>query len=197
MKFIILLILASLSGYAIFIYFRINAQVKATKDSYKKIDAPLEKRYGLLESLSNTLSNHPDYAHTNLEKVITLRNNAVTTHANGDEIHRRFAENQISIIISELNSIFEKYPDLKKDAYATELHKTIIRSESNLAFLREEYNNHVESYRSCKKIFLADVIVSTFKNSLDINFSIWPLPDPRKGKGEAPTLTVNYSKLMR
>ena len=197
MKFIILLILASISGYAIFIYFRLGAQVKITQNSYKDIDAPLEDRYGLLESLINTINNQPDYVHTNLEKVIALRHTAVTTHANGEEVPRRFAENQISIIISELNQNFEKYPDLKNNAYATELLKGIVNSESKLAYLREEYNNHVESCRSCKKIFLADVIASTFKNSLDINFSVWPLPDPRNGTGEAPTLKVNYSKLMR
>src|SRR6201996_9313094 len=113
MGIIILLIILGVIGFAILIYNPLIGQIETIKNNQKQIDIQLDRRYKVFESLINVVKKYMDYEQTTLKDVVALRNKAQAAQASGDQQTRIDAENQISKIASNLNVVFENYPDLK------------------------------------------------------------------------------------
>ena len=124
-----------------------------------------------------------DYEQSTLSKVVELRNKAQTAKDSGDANSRMQAENEISKIASNLNVVFEQYPDLKANQNAIQLQEEIVNTENKLAFAKQAYNDSIEQYNARKKSFPASFVVSTFKDKLDFEFPYWQLEaDDKKSK---------------
>lgn len=182
---IILLVLAAIVGYAILTYNRLIAQIEAVRNNEKQIDIQLDRRFKVFESLINVVKKYMDYEKTTLKDVVALRNQAQQAKASGDEKTRIEAENKISGIASNLNVVFEQYPDLKANQNVMQLQEEIVSTENKLAYAKQSYNDSIEIYNANKKSFPATVIVSAFKNNLDINFIYWQLSAEKVTEQEA------------
>src|SRR5204863_9356711 len=110
---IILIIVLLVGGFIVLTYNKLIAQIEAVRNNQKQVDIQLDRRYKVFESLINVVKKYMDYEQTTLKDVVALRNKAQAAHDAGDEKTRMEAENQISKIASNINLVFEQYPDLK------------------------------------------------------------------------------------
>src|ERR1700736_1224254 len=111
MGMIILIIAIVIGSFIVFTYNSLIALIEAVRNNQKQIDIQLDRRYKVFESLINVVKKYMDYEKTTLKDVVALRNQAQQAHAAGDEKGRIEAENKISGIASQLNVVFEQYPD--------------------------------------------------------------------------------------
>lgn len=190
MSLILLLILAAIVGYVILTYNRLIAQIEAVRNNEKQIDIQLDRRFKVFESLINVVRKSMDYEKSTLKDVVALRNQAQQAKASGDDKTRIDAENQISKIASNINLVFEQYPDLKANQNAMQLQEEIVSTENKLAYAKQSYNDSIEIYNADKKSFPATLIVSAFPAKLDFNFTYWQLSEQQVADHEKYTVQL-------
>lgn len=190
MTLIVLLTIAAIIGFVILTYNRLIGQIEAVKNNQKQIDIQLDRRFKVFESLINVVKKYMDYEKTTLKDVVALRNQAQSAKSVGDDKTRFAAENQISDIASKLNVVFEQYPDLKANQNCLQLQEEIVSTENKLAYAKQSYNDSIEFYNATKKSFPANIIVSGFKASLDIDFTYWQLAADQVPNKESYTVQL-------
>ncbi|KTD22475.1 LemA family protein [Legionella israelensis] len=174
---VILVILAILIFWVVGIYNKLIGLIEAINNNKRQIDIQLDRRYKVFESLIETVKKYMDYEKTTLKDVVELRNQAQKAKAEGDEKTRIAAENGISQIASNLNVVFEQYPDLKASQNALQLQEEIVNTENKLAYAKQAYNDSLERYYAKKKSFFESMVVSVFSSSLDKEYEYWALPE--------------------
>lgn len=190
MTLVILLIIAAIIGFIILTYNRLIAQIESIKNNQKQIDIQLDRRFKVFESLINVVKKYMDYEQTTLKDVVALRNQAQQAKASGDEQGRINAENKISDIANHLNVVFEQYPDLKANQNVLQLQEEIVSTENKLAYAKQAYNDSIEIYNANKKSFPANLIVTSFKSKLDMDFPYWQLSAEKVAEQEAYTVKL-------
>lgn len=174
---VILVIAALIFIWAISIYNALIGMIEAVNNNKKQIDIQLDRRYKVFQSLIESVNKYMDYEKTTLKDVVALRNQAQTAKAAGDEQGRMAAENGISQIASNLNLVFEQYPDLKAGQNVLQLQEEIVSTENKLAYAKQAYNDSIERYNAKKKSFFEAIVVSMFSTTLDKDFVYWGLPE--------------------
>jgi LemA protein len=187
---IILIIILLLVGFIVMTYNTLISQIEATRNNEKQIDIQLDRRYKVFESLINVVKKYMDYEQTTLKDVVALRSQAQTAKANGDEQGRIDAENKISQVASNINLVFEQYPELKANQNAMQLQEEIVSTENKLAYAKQAYNDSVEHYNANKKSFFAAMIVNLFKGKLDFDFPYWQLSAEKVAQQEDYTVKL-------
>lgn len=188
---IVILVIVGLIGiWFIGIYNNLIHLIEAVKNNQKQIDIQLDRRFKVFESLINVVKNYMDYEKTTLSQVVSLRNKAVSATNSGDEKTRIEAENAISKIASNLNVVFERYPDLKANQNAMQLQEEIVNTENKLAFSKQALNDSIERYNATKKSLLQSFVVSFFPSKLDITFEYWQLSSETVAERENYTVKL-------
>ena len=100
------------------------------------------------------------------------------------------AENKISSIASNLNVVFEQYPDLKANQNCIQLQEEIVNTENKLAYAKQSYNDSIENYNANKKSFFTSMIVNMFKSKLDFDFPYWQLSEAKVAEQENYTVKL-------
>ncbi len=172
---IILIVILLIGGFVVMTYNTLISQIEATRNNEKQIDIQLDRRYKVFESLISVVKKYMDYEQTTLKDVVALRGQAQAAKSSGDEKGRIDAENKISQIASNINLVFEQYPELKANQNAMQLQEEIVSTENKLAYSKQAYNDSVEHYNANKKSFFAALIVGIFKGKLDFDFPYWQL----------------------
>lgn len=192
MTFLIVLvvIIAILGFWVVGIYNKLIGMIEAVNNNNKQIDIQLDRRYKVFESLINVVKNYMDYEKTLLKDVVALRSQAVTAMAQGDEAGRMKAEEGISKIASNINVLFENYPDLKANQNALQLQEEIVNTENKLAYAKQAFNDSIERYNATKKSFFESMIVGLFQAKLDKLFVYWNLPEETIKKQEEYTVKL-------
>ncbi|OAI45753.1 LemA family protein [Gammaproteobacteria bacterium SCGC AG-212-F23] len=184
---IILIVLLIIAGFIVMTYNSLIALIESIRNNQKQIDIQLDRRFKVFESLINVVKKYMDYEQTTLKDVVALRNQAQQASARGDEASRMAAENKISNIASNLNLVFEQYPQLKANQNCLQLQEEIVNTENKLAYAKQSFNDSVERYNASKKSFFTSMIVSLFKSKLDFDFPYWQLSEGKVAEQE------NYS----
>lgn len=187
---IILIILIAIGLFVVFTYNRLIALIEAVRNNQKQIDIQLDRRFKVFESLINVVKKYMDYEQTTLKDVVALRNKAQQAKASGDEQGRIDAENQISKIASNINLVFEQYPDLKANQNCLQLQEEIVSTENKLAYAKQSLNDSIETYNATKKAFFTSMIVGVFKTKLDFDFPYWQLSDNQVADHEKYTVKL-------
>lgn len=190
MLLLILIVVIAIVGFIILTYNRLISQIEAVRNNQKQIDIQLDRRFKVFESLINVVRKYMDYEKTTLKDVVALRNQAQAAKARGDEKERIVAENKISDIASNLNVVFEQYPDLKANQNALQLQEEIVSTENKLAYAKQSYNDSVEIYNASKKSFPANIVVSSFRSKLDFDFPYWQLDEKKIAEQESYTVQL-------
>jgi len=185
-----LIIVVLLVILLIAIYNKLIAQIEAVRNNKKQIDIQLDRRFKVFESLINVVKKYMDYEKTTLKEVIALRGQAQQAVQSGDEKTRIQAEEGISKIASNINLVFEQYPDLKADKNALQLQEEIVNTENKLGFSKQAYNDSIENYNATKKSFIQSMIVSMFQSKLNFDFAYWGLPEETIKKQEEYTVKL-------
>jgi LemA protein len=188
---ILLVIIAVVILWSISMFNRIIWLIEAVKNNKKQIDIQLDRRFKVFQSLIETVKKYMDYEQTTLKDVVALRNQAKAAEGKGDEGARMEAENKISTIASNLNVVFENYPDLKADKNALQLQEEIVNTENKLTYAKQAYNDSIENYNATKKSFPQSIIVGAFQSKLNQEFAYWGLADEATIK-EREDYTVKF-----
>lgn len=171
----LLLVLVVVLFWIVSIYNRLIAYIEAINNNHKQIDIQLDRRFKVFESLINVVKTYMDYEKTTLKDVVALRSQAQQAAAEGNEAGRIQAENGISKIASNLNVMFEQYPELKANQNVLQLQEEIVNSENKLAYAKQAFNDSIERYNATKKSFFEAMVVALFRNALDKDFVYWNL----------------------
>lgn len=186
----ILIIALIVCAFAVItIYNKLIRQIEAIKNNHKQIDIQLDRRYKVFESLINVVKKYMDYEQTTLKDVVRLRGEAQKAQDSGDEKGRMAAEDGISKIASNLNLVFEQYPNLKADQNALQLQETIVSTENKLAFAKQAYNDSIELYNAYKKSFPPNLVVG-ISSKINQDFAYWGLSDEEIQKQEDYTVKL-------
>lgn len=192
--FFIIIILALLGGWIVSIYNKLIRYIETVNNNNKQIDIQLDRRFKVFESLINVVKNYMDYEKTTLKDVVALRNQAQHAKAAGDEQGKFAAEDAISKIASNINLVFEQYPDLKANQNALQLQEEIVNTENKLAFAKQAYNDSIQKYNETKKSFFESIVVSMFPEKLNKEFVYWNLPQEKISEQEGYTVDINKTK---
>lgn len=174
---VLLIILALIIFWVIATYNRLISLIEAVNNNNRQIDIQLDRRYKVFESLINVVKKYMDYEQTTLKDVVALRNQALQAKQAGDEKAYMAAEDAISKIASQINLVFERYPDLKANQNALQLQEEIVNTENKLAFAKQAYNDSVERYNIAKKSFFESMVVKMFADKLQKDFVYWNLSE--------------------
>ncbi len=175
----IIVILVLLGAYIVMVYNALIAMIEAVRNNDKQIDIQLDRRYKVFESLIEVVKKYMDYEKSTLKEVVALRGQAQQAKEKGDVAGRMVAENKISGVLSGLNVVFERYPDLKANQNAMQLQEEIVSTENKLAYAKQAYNDSIERYNAKKKSFFPTIVVSMFSSKLDFNFLYWQLKEEK------------------
>jgi LemA protein len=187
---IVLIIVIALGGYVVMTYNILIALIEAIRNNQKQIDIQLDRRFKVFESLINVVKKYMDYEQTTLKDVVALRNQAEQAKVSGNENARMLAENKISEIASNINLVFEQYPDLKANQNCLQLQEEIVSTENKLAYAKQSFNDSIEKYNATKKSFFASMVVGIFKGKLDFDFPYWQLGEDKVKANEEYTVKL-------
>jgi len=187
---VILIVLLVIAGFIVFTYNQLISLIEAVRNNQKQIDIQLDRRFKVFESLINVVKKYMDYEQTTLKDVVALRGQAQQAKASGNEEGRIAAENKISEIASNINLVFEQYPDLKANQNCLQLQEEIVSTENKLAYSKQSFNDSVENYNATKKSFFTSMIVTMFKGKLDFDFPYWQLSEAKIAEQESYTVKL-------
>jgi LemA protein len=187
---IIIVFLVIAIGFLALTYNTLIGLIEATRNNQKQIDIQLDRRFKVFQSLIEVVKKYMDYEQTTLKDVVALRGQAEKSKASGDEQGRIDAENKISQIASNINLVFEQYPDLKANQNAMQLQEEIVNTENKLAYAKQSFNDSIEHYNATKKSFFTQFIVSMFKGKLDFDFPYWQLDAAKAQQQEDYTVKL-------
>lgn len=185
--FFVILVLGGLVAWFISIYNKLIRYIEEVDNNNKQIDVQLDRRYKLFESLINVVNTYMNYEKSTLKEVVVLRNRAQHAAATGDQEGKIAAEEAISKIASNINLVFEQYPDLKAGVNVGQFQEEIANTESKLAFAKQAYNDSIQKYNETKKSFFESVVVATFPDKLNKEFVYWNLSPEKIAQQEAYT----------
>ena len=190
MSTMILLLIIAVSIVIVVIYNRVIALIEAVRNNQKQIDIQLDRRFKVFESLINVVKKYMDYEQTTLKDVVALRNQAQQAKNSGNEQGRIAAENKISEIASNLNLVFEQYPQLKANENCMQLQEEIVSTENKLAYAKQAYNDSIERYNATKKSFFTEMVVTAFHAKLNFDFPYWQLSEAKVAEQESYTVKL-------
>ncbi|WP_367607908.1 LemA family protein [Legionella sp. W05-934-2] len=170
--------------WAIGIYNKLIAMIEAVNNNQRQIDIQLDRRFKVFQSLIETVKKYMDYEKTTLKDVVELRNKAQAAKAEGNDKDRIAAENEISKIASNINLVFEQYPDLKASQNALQLQEEIVNTENKLSYAKQAYNDSIERYNATKKSFFETMVVNIFSSALNKEFQYWSLTEEKVQEAE-------------
>lgn len=175
---VFLVLLGMIVVFIISTYNRLISLIEAVKNAQKSVDIQLDRRFKVFESLINVIKKSMDYEQTTLKDVVALRNQAVKAQKDGDLKQRMLSENGISAVATQLNAVFEQYPDLKANQQALQLQEEVVNTENKLSFAKQALNDAIENYEVKKKSFFEQMVVSMF-SSLNKKFVYWQMDESK------------------
>ena len=146
---LILVLVAILWGVSAY-----NSLVKARnviQESWRQIDVELNRRYDLIPNLVETVRGYASHERGVLEKVTSLRQNAMALAAQvqgAPNEQRAAAESALTEAVRGLMVSVESYPNLKSNTNYLELQRERADTEDRIAASRRFYNANVRDYNT-------------------------------------------------
>jgi len=184
MLIILFLALAFIALFIIKIYNKLIRLIEIVNNNKHQIDIQLDRRFKVYESLIEVVKKYMDYEKTTLKDIVSLRNESQQAVSKGDESGHIKAEEAISKIGTNLNVVFEQYPDLKADKNALQLQEEIVSTENKLTFAKQSYNDSIELYKATSKSLFESFVVGFFPNKLLKDFVYWGVSDEQRKQHE-------------
>ncbi|MEO6594093.1 MAG: LemA family protein [Planctomycetota bacterium] len=157
------------------------------KESWADIDVELKRRYELIPNLVETVKGYAKHERDVLEKVVSLRNQAMANH--GSPASQGKDENALLLGMKSLFGVVESYPQLKSDANFRALQEELAVTEDRIAAARRFFNGNVRDLRNLRESFPTSVVGSamgigqpTFFEIEDANERVVPRVDVGGGR---------------
>lgn len=137
---IILAIVVAVLGYAVYLYNDLVKNRQLSQEGWSGIDVQLKRRTDLIPNLLETVKGYMGHERGTLEAVTQAR--AAAQSANSVE-EKAAADGQMRQALANLFAVAEAYPDLKASTNFQQLQGELTRTEDQLAFARQYYNDAV------------------------------------------------------
>ncbi len=156
---IILIIVAVIAVWVIFVFNRLITLKNRTKEAWADIDVQLKRRYDLIPNLVETVKGYAAHERELFEKVTEARARAMgaTTMKEKGE-----AENILSGTLKTLFAVSENYPALRASENFLELQRELTDTEDKIQAARRFYNGNVRDMNIQIESFPANIIASVF-----------------------------------
>lgn len=149
--------------FAIFVAATYNGLVSKrnmVRNAFSTIDVMLKKRHELIPNLVETVKGFAAHESETFERVISLRNQAMSPGTS--EAERLRAEGQIGPSIGRILAIAESYPDLKSSDQFLNLQRNLSEIEEQISAARRAYNAAVLGINNAVESFPSNLIASRF-----------------------------------
>lgn len=157
-----LVILLLILFYIIYIYNRLIRLQNLVKEGWSGIDVQLKQRTNLIPSLVETVKGYMGHERTVLERVTTLRQQAVSS-ASDNISERAKNENMLTGALRQLFALSENYPDLKASQNFIELQNALSSVENQIQLARRYYNGTVRDFNITIESFPSNIIANRFQ----------------------------------
>ncbi len=117
---------------------RLRTQRVSVEEALGGIDVQLSRRSDLIPNLVETVKGYMGHERETLEAVTQARADAESARSVGE---RAAADGEMRTALANLFAVAESYPDLKASANFAQLQGELSRTEDQLAFARQYYND--------------------------------------------------------
>jgi LemA protein len=117
---------------------RLRRQRVLVDEAFAGIDVQLTRRAELIPNLVETVKGYMTHERETLESVTRARAAAQSANTVGEKAE---ADGQMRQALANLFAVAEQYPDLKASANFQQLQTELSRTEDQLAFARQYYND--------------------------------------------------------
>ena len=166
---IILIALAVVFLWAIFIYNRLITLRNRVKEAWADIEVQLKRRYNLIPNLVETVKGYAQHEKEVFEKVTEARTKAISATSVEEKSE---AEANLTAALKTLFAVAENYPQLRANENFLELQKELTDTEDKIQAARRFYNGNVRDYNTTLEKFPNNIIASIFKFSPEKYFEI-------------------------
>jgi len=156
----ILIILALLVLWVVFIYNGFVSLINRSKEAWADIEVQLKRRYDLVPNLVNTVKGYATHESSAFENVTKARGMAMG--ATGPTALHAQAENMLTEALKSIFAISEAYPDLKANQNFLALQNELSDTENKIQAARRFYNGHVRDLNIKIESFPANVLATMF-----------------------------------
>ena len=119
---------------------KLRSQRVSVDEAFAGIDVQLTRRADLIPNLVETVKGYMTHEAGTLEAVTQARANAQSAGTVGE---KAAADGQMQQALANLFAVAESYPDLKASTNFLQLQTELGRTEDQLAFARQYYNDAV------------------------------------------------------
>lgn len=148
---IVILIVALLLVYIIFLYNKIVHAKNMNKEAFSNVDVALKQRYDLIPNLVETVKGYANYEGDILEKVAKLRTNSTNLN------QRSGMETDFTNDIKNILVVMEQYPNLKASEGFIKFQDNLVKIEETIENARRYYNGTTRNY---------NIIIQKFPNNI-------------------------------
>jgi LemA protein len=158
---ILLLILAALAGYVIFVYNGLVRARQMVREAWSGIDVQLKRRADLIPNLIETVKGYAQHERAALEEVTALRTRAQSLPSD-DVAGRAQVEGMLGQALGRLFAVAEAYPDLKANENFIQLQASLETLESEIQMSRRNYNGAARDLNIKVESFPSNLVASSF-----------------------------------
>lgn len=146
--------------YIVVVYNSLIKKRNSVEEGFSTMDVYMKKRYDLVPNLVETVKGYAKHEKSTLEKVVELRNIALTAKSIDEKVH---AENQLTTALKNIFALAENYPQLKADANFVNLQNQLMSIENDIANSRKYYNAVVKNFNNSIQVFPSNIVARMCK----------------------------------
>ena len=140
---VIVVVLVLLAAFFVIGFNKLRKQDVAAQEALGGIDVQLTRRTELIPNLVQTVKGYAAHERDVFDEVTRARA-GVTAAAAGDDVPAKAAADAaLQQALVRVNAVAEAYPDLKADANFRDLQQQLAKTEDQIAFARQYYNDAV------------------------------------------------------
>ena len=166
---IILCLLFVVIVWAFVIYNRFITIRNRFNNARSHIDVQLKRRYELIPGFVDLVKRFCLHEKSLLESIARARISAMATQ---DLFQKPGVERKLSGVLHTLSAISEGYPELQANANFLELQDELSKTENNIRFARQFYNDTVMRYNTLLETFPNILLAKLFRFDAEKYFNM-------------------------
>jgi LemA protein len=155
------------------VYNRLVHLRNLTRESWRDIDAELQRRYDLIPNLVSTVKGYAAHERETFDAVTAQRADAMAMPREPDEQATR--EQALGRSVAQLMAVAERYPELRASEQFLVLQRELADTEDWIQVARRIYNANVRAYDTLVQTFPALVVARAFGFTVRPYFELDPI----------------------